>query len=342
MTTRAPLRIGVIGAGAFASRRHCPDILGHREAELTALCRRDAHALRTMAAAFGVEHAFSDHRALIESGLVDAVLVASPHDLHYEHARDALAAGLHVLVEKPITTDVAQGRALIALAGEVGRALIVAQNPPYWSHCRHLRDQFRRGRLGELESASINWVGNALAVLGLEPMPAQMPGVVPPTLYRASADQNGGGFLIDNGSHLLCELVWCCQRRVVEVAAQMDNAAFDLRCALSMRLDNGALVTLSQTADSRVRAKRQHSLYYGSEGTVVLRGFPFSLEYTCDGQVEQVREEDLPQPPTPVGDLVDCALGRSEGEIRAETAVHVVEIVRAAQTSAREGRAVAL
>ena len=59
------LRIGVIGAGWFASRRHCPDVVAHVEAELTALCRRDEAELGKMAAAFGVEHTFADYRDLM-------------------------------------------------------------------------------------------------------------------------------------------------------------------------------------------------------------------------------------------------------------------------------------
>jgi predicted dehydrogenase len=340
MPLQPPIRIGVIGAGSFASRRHCPDIIEHPEAQLNALCRRDPEQLAKMADAFCVEHTYADYRELIDSGLVDAVLISSPHDLHYEHGKAALEKGLHVLLEKPITTDPQEGRKLVALAKEKGLVLIVAQNPPYWNHCRHLRAQFRSGRLGELESAAINWVGNALAVLGLEELPANMPGVVIPTLYRASAEQNGGGFTMDGGTHLLCELLWCTERKVVEVSAQMDNADFDVRCSLAMRLDNGALVSLNQVADSQVRAKRQHNIYYGSKGTAIVRGFPFTIEIEADGEVERLSEGELPDAPTPVGDFVDCVLGRSAGEISGDTAVHVVAVLRAAQEAARRNQTV--
>ena len=83
MTPPVPLRLGVIGAGWFASRRHCPDILRHPETILSALCRRDPAELHKLAAHFGVEHCFTDYRELIHSGLVDAVVICSPHHLHY-------------------------------------------------------------------------------------------------------------------------------------------------------------------------------------------------------------------------------------------------------------------
>ena len=236
-----PLRLGVIGAGWFASRRHCPDVADHPEAELVALCRRDEKQLTQMARAFAVTDTYTDYAELIGSGTVDGVIICSPHHLHFEHARAALDAGLHVLLEKPITVDPEEGRRLVALAGKTGRALVVAQNPPYWSHCRYLRDRLRRGDLGEIEGVSINWVGNALGVLGLEPLPDSLPGVVKPTLFRGDAAQNGGGFLVDGGSHLLCELLWCTGLRVAEVSAHMDNPDWDLRVALALTLENGAL-----------------------------------------------------------------------------------------------------
>lgn len=333
-----PVRIGVIGAGWFASRRHCPDILAHPQATLTALCRRDPTQLQHMAAAFQVKHTYTDYRDLVHSGIVDGVLVCSPHHLHYEHTRAALENGLHVLLEKPITIDPADGRELVELAAAKNLTLIVAQNPPYWSHCRYLKEQIQHGRLGEIEAAQIHWVGNAKAVLGLEELPADMPGVVQPTLFRQDPAQNGGGFLVDGGSHLLCELLWCTCLKVVEVTAQMDDAEWDVRAVLTLLLSNGALATLSNIADSNIRDKRQHSLYYGANGTAAMRGFPGHVAIEAAGDSEQVHEKDLPEPPSPAGNFVDCAQGHGSAEITGETAVHIVEILHAAYAAARTGR----
>ena len=68
-----PVRIGVIGAGWFASRRHCPDILAHPQATLTALCRRDPTQLQHMAAAFQVKHTYTDYRDLVHSGTLETI-----------------------------------------------------------------------------------------------------------------------------------------------------------------------------------------------------------------------------------------------------------------------------
>ena len=164
-----------------------------------------------------------------------------------------------------------------------------------------------------------------------------MPGVVRPTLFRSSPHENGGGFLIDGGSHLLCELLWYTQSRIEFVTAQMDQAAFDLRAVLTMTRGNGVMATLSQAADSRVRDKRRCSLYFGSEAMAEITGVPFEVllrkGVAGDGQViESAREQNLPPAPTPVGDFIDCV---REGNERAplldnDLAIHIVEVIAAA------------
>jgi predicted dehydrogenase len=222
--------------------------------------------------------------------------------------------------------------------------LSVAQNPPYWSHCRFLREKIASGTLGEIEAVSINWLGNALGALGLEDLPQQMPGVVKPTLFRRSVHENGGGFLIDGGSHLLCELLWCTQLRVESVTAQMDDSGFDLRAALTLSLSNGALATLSQAANSHVRDKRHRSLYFGAAATAQVTGVPFEVEIQApqaDSAIESVHERDLPEAPTPVGDFIECVRGGcKEPELDNDLSVHIVEVIAAAYESAGSGKRV--
>ena len=84
------LRVGVIGAGLFASMRHLPDLAASPEAEVVAVCRRDPEALGKVAAHFGVPHRFTDYARLLDEVELDAVVVSSPHGLHFEHVRAAL------------------------------------------------------------------------------------------------------------------------------------------------------------------------------------------------------------------------------------------------------------
>src|SRR5262252_6542005 len=124
------IRFGVIGAGWFASRRHLPDIVNNPHAVLASLCRRDAESLAKLAAHFKPQETFTDWRAMLDASRLDAVLIATPHNLHFETARAALEQGLHVLLEKPMTVRSEDARTLCAIARERGLTLAVALNPP--------------------------------------------------------------------------------------------------------------------------------------------------------------------------------------------------------------------
>lgn len=85
------LRVGVIGAGMFACFRHIPDLLRTGEVELTAVCRRNPEALAKVADHFGIAGRYTDYLAMLDEAALDAVVVSSPHGLHYEHAGRARA-----------------------------------------------------------------------------------------------------------------------------------------------------------------------------------------------------------------------------------------------------------
>jgi predicted dehydrogenase len=85
---------------------------------------------------------------------IDAVVVATPAGTHYDVARTALLAGKHVLVEKPLTTRSDHARALVALADERGRTLMVGHTFMYHPSVLYLADLLREGVLGQLVYAS--------------------------------------------------------------------------------------------------------------------------------------------------------------------------------------------
>ena len=114
-TAQPPIRYGVIGTGMMGVE-HIHNIAALTTATVTAVADPDADSRAAGAAAAGNDVAvFDDHRQLLDSGLCDAVVIASPNHTHVDVAADALATDLHLLIEKPLCTTVADCERLIDL-----------------------------------------------------------------------------------------------------------------------------------------------------------------------------------------------------------------------------------
>src|SRR6478609_7630858 len=121
---RAPLRYGVIGTGMMGVE-HIDNIAALEGAVVTAVADTDPGSLAAgQRAAGGGVQAFGDHRDLLDSGLCDAVVVATPNHTHIDVVGDVLTTDLHALVEKPLCTTVADCRRLIELEGRRDPGLI--------------------------------------------------------------------------------------------------------------------------------------------------------------------------------------------------------------------------
>ena len=108
------IRTAVVGAGYFG-RFHADHYARNSRADLIAVVDTDEARARAVAAEFGAEPAF-DYRSIL--GRVDAASVAVPTPLHYGIARELIEAGIHVLVEKPITDSVESANTLTSVAEE--------------------------------------------------------------------------------------------------------------------------------------------------------------------------------------------------------------------------------
>lgn len=134
-----PVRIGIIGCGAIARRRHAPETLRNPKARLVALTdTKPGRAEETARLLAGDKHkiaTFTDYRAMLKEAQLDAVIVATPNKYHAPQTIDALRAGCHVMVEKPMAATRKEAAAMLAAAKKARKFLMVGQNqrlmPPH-------------------------------------------------------------------------------------------------------------------------------------------------------------------------------------------------------------------
>ena len=147
-------RTALIGAG-FISASHIEGLRAAvPDAKITAIVDRNLELAETRAAQWGISHVFADIEALIAAGVADVAHVLAPPDAHEAIARRLLEAGLHVFLEKPMATSVADCEGLTALAAEKSLVLGVNQNfvfhPAYRAARRILLEQRRLGPIRSL------------------------------------------------------------------------------------------------------------------------------------------------------------------------------------------------
>src|SRR5215212_9491250 len=141
------LRMGVLGCASIAIRRVLPALTEAEGIELTAVASRDPAKARQVAHRFGCAAA-GGYDELLDRPDLDAVYIPLPTGLHAHWARRALAAGKHVLSEKPLTCDHATAVSLVEQASKAG--LWLMENFMFLHHRQHeeVRTLVAEGRIG--------------------------------------------------------------------------------------------------------------------------------------------------------------------------------------------------
>ncbi len=153
------VRIGIIGANpsnGWASRSHMPGIkAGIPGIDLVAVSTTRQESADEAAASFGVEHAFDDHRKMLERDDIDVAAVVVKLPLHYELAKDIIDSGKNVYVEWPLGTTTAQAEELAALAKEKGVRTAVGLQSRRSAEALHIRKLIEDGYVGEVFSVDM-------------------------------------------------------------------------------------------------------------------------------------------------------------------------------------------
>ena len=264
------VRVGVVNTGWWADAMYLPALQGHPQAEVTAVCGRNPDKAAAFAALWDVPNFFVDYREMIESGLCDAVVVASPPQSHHEITMMALAHGLHVLCEKPLAVTVAQGVEMSKAATDMGIKTLVPFTYRFLPHARYIKQLIDEGYIGTPYHLNIRYYHGFGRSLGYG--------------WRWDADLVGVGDLANLASHPIYLATWyfgeiesvmailnqTVPRGKLNPAGEPFVAADD-NGVLLLRFKNGALGSIHYSTVSYETScfKQQHFMdFQGSDGTL--------------------------------------------------------------------------
>ncbi len=146
-----PLRLALVGCGRIAQVAHLPALEKAAGVELVAVVDPSQEVARAVARRYGVPAAYTAQEQVLADPAVEAVLVAAPDRFHYPIAAEALTAGKHVLVEKPLAATSAEAEALVELVDRTGLVLQVGAMKRHDQGLQYARG-FVAERLGEVRS----------------------------------------------------------------------------------------------------------------------------------------------------------------------------------------------
>src|SRR3954452_11288917 len=134
------VRVGLVGCGRIAQVAHLPAMEKTDAVRLVAVCDPSAAVAAAVARRYGVPASYTDHAALLADPDIEAVLVTAPDRFHHAIATAALAAGRHVLVEKPLAPSVAEAEDLARRVPRSGLVLQVGAMKRHDPGLRYARD----------------------------------------------------------------------------------------------------------------------------------------------------------------------------------------------------------
>ena len=346
------IHIGVIGAGWWATFAHIPAVKSHPHAALVAVQSRERAKAEKIARDFGAKHACTTVEEILALPELDAVIVASTPNVHFAQAKAALQSGRHVLIEKPMTFTAAEARALVELAAKKNLHLLISCPWHFTRHGIEARRLIHAGALGEIKMISVlmtNPIDKLLRGINTSPTHGMEKVYVEPRhgSYNDPAIA-GGGQIYCQVSHAAAYLTFLTGLRPAEVFARFDRdgSPNDIYNALTVTLENGALVSLASTGATPLAERNYEVRIFGSKAILQLelwRGTMTLIDF-ADKRTEfpPLAENEIYPAQSPALNFMDAILGQAPNGSPGDLGLASMEIIEAACASATNGQNVSI
>ncbi len=255
------VRFGIVGNGGMGSG-HASTIQNIEECQLVAACDIDPSAVKGIGDEYGVEM-FADYKELIDSGLVDAVIVATPHYFHPIVGIYAMKKGLAVLSEKPMAVTVKAADEMIKTAKETGVPFTIMYQSRATGRSQAAKKIIQEGQLGELYRTCLISSGfRSQAYYDSAP-------------WRGTWKEEGGGVLINQAPHALDMFTWL-GGLPSRVTARTANRRHKIECedeaSAMLEYPNGAIGFLHVSTSEAPGTSLME--FCGEDAKLVMRGKP--------------------------------------------------------------------
>jgi len=312
------IRIGFIGTGGIAFL-HAGQMQALEGVNIVAVADPNEQSALQFLTSFHLTNArrYSSHQEMLEEGGLDAVIICSPHTLHYAQALDVLNAGCHVLIEKPMTCSTREAAHLINAAEANAKLLQVSYQRHFQPEFIFIRQAIADGVIGKLSSINAtlyqDWKSSQTGT------------------WRQNAALSGGGMLMDSGSHIIDVLLWTTRLKPLEVKSTLSThgAPVEIDSFTSIRFEEGAIAALNIVG--YVPGYKEFYSFCGELGVIYLENGRIEISTYKDG----VLPVQLPAQTTNQDkSFIDAIRGEHEVLVSGDYARKVIELTEAIYHSA--------
>ncbi|MBB6450886.1 putative dehydrogenase [Geomicrobium halophilum] len=343
------LKLGFIGVGGIAQSRHLPNFSKLIDkVDIVGVCDTNQEVLHDVTDRYEIPYAFTDYQELLP--LVDAVVICTPNKFHKEIAITALKSDVHVLCEKPLAICHSDGKEMVEAAESSGKTLMVAH------HYRFMKDVQAAKRLIEKKE-----IGDPL-VIRIQAMRRRK---VPGWGVFTNKELQGGGSLIDYGSHYLDTALWLLDhpspqevvgttynrlstsKEQVNQWGAFDASRFDVddHVTAYIRFENNISFLFETSWAANISEDRQVLEVSGTNGGLSL--FPLQMNYGRDGMLinshaEWIAGEDQEAKSQALHFIDLCTLPKAQPIVTLENTLMTNQLIDAIYESSRNEKSVNL
>jgi predicted dehydrogenase len=254
----------ILGCGSIADIAHFPSLSAEEAVAIIACCDINENTAKQAAEKWGAKAWYTDYRQMFdECKDIQAVIIATPNNVHRNQAVAAARAGLHVLVEKPLAATNREAWDIVQACQASGVKLMVGCDRRFWTHNQWTKQLVEDGVIGNV----------LMARASLHEHWHLYQNHVAKTDFRLHADVSGGAALTDTGAHAIDLLTWLMGSRVTRTIGVAKRLAMpesytlnDDTVWLLLEFENGSYGCVSCNRFSPVVS--QATELYGTEGTI--------------------------------------------------------------------------
>ena len=353
------LKVAIIGCGGIANGKHMPSLAKLSNIQMTAFCDIVQEKAEEAAKKYGTSDAkvYTDYKLLLKDKTIDVVHVCTPNKSHADITVDSLEAGKHVMCEKPMAKTAADARRMLEAAKLTGKKLTIGYQNRYRPDSLYLNKVCREGELGEIYYAKAHAIRRR---------------AVPTWGVFLNEDEQGGGPLIDIGTHALDLTLWMMnnykpksvmgsafyklgkKKDAANAWGSWDPEKFTVEDSAFgfITMENGAIISLeSSWAINNLQVGEAITTLCGTEGGadmwegLRLNGEKYGKLYTTKPDMEATGVDFYGSTSLSPSELeakmwIDCIINDTEPMVKPEEALAVTEILEAIYKSSKTGKAV--